>query len=157
MKKIVIAALLLMVSACGGGASQSNKWNSLEIQNVSNGEVLSVKSVLNGRPTLLSLWSVTCTPCKRELPWLQKLSESNNTVQIVGVDIGDDVADIKEFASNLHLSISIYRDEMSDMLAALNVAQVPATFAIDSSGEIVWKHLGAVTYEDLTAQVAKLS
>lgn len=151
VRKFVLAAALLIASC--GGETQSASWTSIDIQEVSSGQQTTMKDVLDGRPTFVSLWSVTCTPCKRELPWLQKIADDHKDIQVVGIDIGDDLVDIKEFSASLHLTFPNYRDELGGMLAALEVAQVPATFAIDEKGAIVWRHLGALTYEALQNRI----
>lgn len=153
MKKLIFAAALLLTS-CGGSTQSS--WTSLDIQDVATEQHTTMKSVLDGRPTFVSLWSVTCTPCKRELPWLQKIADEHKEINIVGIDIGDDVDDIKEYATSLQLTFPIYRDELGGMLSLLKVAQVPATFAVDARGDIVWKHLGALTYDSLQQQLTKM-
>lgn len=155
VKKLVIA-LLVLITSCGG-ASKDNAWSQLQVQDVASGNQVSLIDALNGKPTFITLWSVTCTPCKREMPWLQKIADSSKDIGVVGVDIGDDVADIKSFVSSLQLTFPIYRDELGEMLSLLKVTQVPVTFAVNSAGEIVWKHLGALTYEELQKQVLQMS
>lgn len=153
MKKLFLC-LVLFATSCGG-ASQQSEWSSIKVQNVASRKIISVDDLLNNRLTIVSLWSVTCTPCRRELPWLQKIYTENTSIQIVGIDIGDNVADIKEFTSALHLTFPIFRDELGAMLSAMKIAQVPATFAVRSDGVVVWKHLGALTYSELQRQIKK--
>ncbi len=154
MKRFFVVAALFL-AACG--ASQTfREWTSLEVQNVATGETTAMKEVLNEKPTFITLWSVTCQPCRREMPWLQKIADQNDDFDVIGIDIGDDVSAINEFTSEINVTFPMYRDEMGDMLAALNVTQVPVTFAVSSKGEIVWKNLGAMTLEDLRAQLSKM-
>lgn len=154
MKRLfVIVALVL--TACGSGQA-ANEWSSLDVQNVMTGETTAMKVVLRDKPTFITLWSVTCQPCRREMPWLQKIADQNDEFDVIGVNIGDDRDAINAFTSDIKVTFPMYRDELGDMLTALNVTQVPVTFAVDSKGDIVWKNLGAMTLEDLQAQLTKM-
>lgn len=154
MKRLVFGAVMFL-AACGGG-NVANDWTSLDVQNVATGETTAMKAVLKDKPTFVTLWSVTCEPCRREMPWLQEIATENSEFDVVGIDIGDDLDAINEFTSEIKVTFPMYRDEMGDMLAALNVTQVPVTFAVNKDGEIVWKNLGAMTLEDLQQQLAKM-
>ena len=154
MKRLLLAGVLLL-SACGGG-STAKDWASLEVQNVASGQTTVMKAVLKDKPTFITLWSVTCQPCRREMPWLQEIASNNDKFDVLGVNIGDDLDAIQEFVSEIKVTFPMYRDELGDMLTALNVTQVPVTFAVNSKGEIVWKNLGAMTLNDLQAQLAKM-
>jgi thiol-disulfide isomerase/thioredoxin len=154
MKRLLLAGVLLL-SACGGG-STAKDWASLEVQNVASGQTTVMKAVLKDKPTFITLWSVTCQPCRQEMPWLQEIASNNDKFDVLGVNIGDDLDAIQEFVSEIKVTFPMYRDEVGDMLTALNVTQVPVTFAVNSKGEIVWKNLGAMTLNDLQAQLAKM-
>lgn len=154
MKRLFLVAALFL-GACGSGSGPS-QWTDLDIQNVSTGDVTSVQDVLQGQPTFITLWSVTCQPCRREMPWLEKISKEHEEIDVVGIDIGDDIDDIKAFTSEIGVTFPMYRDELGDVLSALEVSQVPVTFAVNAQGEITWKNLGAMTYEDLQAQLQKM-
>ena len=154
MKRLIVAAALLL-SACGSGQA-SKDWSSLDVQNVATGETTAMKAALRDKPTFITLWSVTCQPCRREMPWLQKIADQNSEFDVIGVNIGDDRDAINEFTSEIKVTFPMYRDELGDMLSALNVTQVPVTFAVNKKGAIVWKNLGAMTLEDLQAQLTKM-
>ena len=154
MKRFFVLATLVL-AACGSGSRQS-QWTNLEIQNVSTGDVMTVKDVLQGQPTFITLWSVTCQPCRREMPWLEKIAKEHEEIDVVGIDIGDDINDIKTFTSEIGVTFPMYRDELGDVLSALEVSQVPVTFAVNAQGDITWKNLGAMTFEDLEAQLQKM-
>ncbi len=154
MKRLLLAGVLLL-SACGGG-STAKDWASLEVQNVASGQTTVMKAVLKDKPTFITLWSVTCQPCRQEMPWLQEIASNNDKFDVLGVNIGDDLDAIQEFVSEIKVTFPMYRDEVGDMLTALNVTQVPVTFAVNSKGEIVWKNLGAMTLKDLQTQLQKM-
>lgn len=154
MKRFVLAVALVL-SACGGGEA-ATEWTSLPVQDVATSESTSVKSVLSGKPTFVTLWSVTCQPCRREMPWLQEIADAHDEFDVIGVNIGDELDAITDFTSEIKVSFPMYRDELGDMLAALNVTQVPVTFAVSSTGQIVWKNLGAMTLADLQSQLEKM-
>jgi len=154
MKRLLVIAALAL-AACGSGQA-ADGWSSLEVQNVATGETTAMKAALRDKPTFITLWSVTCQPCRREMPWLQKIADQDDEFDVIGVNIGDDRDAINAFTSDIKVTFPMYRDELGDMLTALSVTQVPVTFAVNSKGEIVWKNLGAMTLEDLQQQLAKM-
>lgn len=116
-----------------------------------DGESTSIGETLGERPMLASLWAVWCQPCRRELPELQRIADSDADVDVVAINIGDDPNRIATYFDEMSLRIPVLIDEMGDLLTALDVGTVPATVLFSASGDILWRHLGAVS----AAQVAE--
>lgn len=114
------------------------------------GDATTIQEYLGERPVLASLWAVWCQPCRRELPELQRISASDVEVDVLAINIGDDPQRIEEYFAEMSLELPVVIDDMGDLLTALDVGTVPATVLFDSSGEILWRHLGAVSAEQVS-------
>ncbi|MFM8870790.1 MAG: TlpA family protein disulfide reductase [Actinomycetota bacterium] len=150
MKQLLVAAVLLL-AGCSSNSQAS--WQTAEVKDLDNGAVVVLGEVLPQTTSIVTLWSVWCVPCRQELPHLERLEESDGAISVVGINIGDDEASTREFLNELGVTFANYRDEDAALLTSLKVPAVPATFIVDSKQEIVWKHLGALNQDDLTAAI----
>lgn len=140
-KLVLVLAVLVTVSACGGGDDES--LDRIPLLTLT-GETTSLSDVRTDAPLVVALWAVWCQPCRRELPELQAIDASDRNVDVVAVNIGDDVDAIEVFTDELGLEIPVLRDEDGDLLSALGVPSVPATYVIGPDGVVSWQHIGAV-------------
>jgi thiol-disulfide isomerase/thioredoxin len=92
---------------------------------------------MTGSVLVLNTWATWCEPCRQELPWLQRLYESNKDRGLVAVaiNVGDRPVNAIPFADDLGLSmpIGIYRDEMTPTLFPHSV---PSLLVADRLGRV---------------------
>ena len=150
MKQLLVAAMLLLAGCSSNGQAS---WQTAEVKDLDSGAVVVLGEVLPQTTTIVTLWSVWCVPCRQELPHLEKLKKSDGAISVVGINIGDDESSTREFLDELGVTFANYRDEDASLLTALKVPAVPATFIIDAEQKIVWKHLGALNQDDLSAAI----
>jgi peroxiredoxin len=115
-------------------------------------------SDLRGNAVLLNVWATWCIPCRKELPELQALHTKfvDKGLRVVGVSVdeGSDDAAVREFAQQFGITYTIVRDPHTDVYNAFAIPGVPASFLIDRSGKVAWRHLGPFTSTDPTLQKA---
>lgn len=140
---VILVAVAMSCRNNGGGDSSPA---AAEVGLVTmDGDRTSIADELGGRPLLASLWAIWCQPCRRELPELQRIAESNTSVDVLAVNIGDDPDGIRSYFDDMSLELPVAIDDVGDLLTALDVGTVPATVLFGSDGTILWSHLGAVT------------
>jgi len=109
-----------------------------ELQDAS-GQIVRL-SDLRGRPVLLNLWASWCSPCKAEMPAMQKVYEtyapSGFTILAVNTTFQDDRANALAFAKNLGLTFPLLFDSDGNVARQYRVNAMPTTFFIDSKGII---------------------
>jgi len=97
---------------------------------------------------LLNVFASWCVPCREEHPVLMELSKVSG-VAVLGLDYKDTPENARRFLGTFG---NPYRKVGADVsgLAGLDfgVYGVPETFAIDATGRIVAKHVGALTMAD---------
>jgi len=112
--------------------------------------------MLKGEVWLLNIWASWCSGCQVEHPVLNELAKQN-LVSIVGFDYKDTNAQAKAWLAKLG---NPYRLVVTDQKGLVGfdygVYGVPETFFIDKKGIIRYKHIGPVSYKDLTEKIIPL-
>ena len=118
---------------------------SFSIQDV-NGKVINLQS-LKGKKLFVNLWASWCGPCKREMPSIEKLSQSldNNKVQFVMISLDDEFDFAKKFISSKGYKLPVYYPVEAPP-ALFNVQGIPATFIFNENGELVKRIDGSENY-----------
>lgn len=107
-------------------------------------------------PMLINLWATWCTPCKRELPDLQRVYvDPTTTVRIVGVNIGDDESSVREYTDKIGVTFEQFLDFDGTIETALRVSSLPATALIGADGKVITVHQGVLDEVGIRALIAQ--
>ena len=106
---------------------------------------------LKGKVVLINFWATWCPPCRREMPSMERLSETleGEAFTVLAVDVGEDADTITTFTSQLDttLSFPILLDTRSHAMQAWKVAGLPTTFLVDKQGRIVARAIGGREFD----------
>lgn len=103
-----------------------------------------------GKVVFLNLWATWCSPCRAEMPGIQKLYDKMDHDQIIFVmlSIDKDVNKDKVIKFINDRSFSFPAFMPSGYLSnQLNVPSIPTTFVISKEGKIVVKEVGMKNYD----------
>jgi peroxiredoxin len=111
------------------------------------GKIVSVRSLLSGKPMIISYWSISCKPCIQELNAINDAlaewrEEAAVDVLAVSVDDARQKAIAKSLASSRGWEFTCVYDENQDLKRAMNVSLTPQSFVVDAEGNIVFSHSG---------------
>ncbi|MCO6430085.1 MAG: TlpA family protein disulfide reductase [Deltaproteobacteria bacterium] len=101
-------------------------------------------SDLRGKVVYLDFWASWCGPCKRSLPWMNKLKrqfgEERLHVLAVNLDTDKDDAErlLKETASNIPVAF----DAAGSVAELYRLTTMPTSFLIDGSGKVLQVYEG---------------
>ena len=116
----------------------------------------------SGRALLCNFWATWCAPCREEIPLLvaAKQKAPPSRLELVGIAI-DSVDKVREFSANYRINYPVLVGDASTIGLLRSLGNggggLPYTLALDPSGAIVQRHLGALTEADLRQVVARLS
>lgn len=111
------------------------------------GKLVSVRSLAQGKPMIISYWSIACKPCIQELNAINdSLAEWREEADLVVVAVSVDDARLKASAKAIASSrgwefVCVY-DENQTLKRAMNVSLTPQSFVVDANGNIIYSHSG---------------
>jgi thiol-disulfide isomerase/thioredoxin len=111
-----------------------------------------------GKPIILNFWASWCPPCKAEMPDFEEAYKKyGDEVEFMMVNLTDGYQETlqkaKEHVSSNGYTFPIYFDTESSGAYAYNISSVPATYVIDTEGNIVAHAIGMMTAEDLETAI----
>lgn len=107
-----------------------------------DGTTTSLRDQLGDRPLLVNLWSYTCVPCIREMPWLEAVNDDDDRVTVIGVNQQDQVGRAAEFARETGITYPWYLDGAGDVGYHGRSVGLPDTYLFSADGELLGAKLG---------------
>ncbi len=153
MNKILKAALaiilvsVLLITSCFGVTEQEakigNRAPNFKLPNL-EGQSISLKD-FQGKTVLLNFWATWCSPCRKEMPYIQEIFEewSNRDLVILAINVGESQAKVESFLQSNNLSFPVLLDTKKTVAVKYNIQFYPTTFFIDKDGIIQLKIIGA--------------
>ena len=105
-----------------------------------------------GRWVLLNFWATWCTPCREEMPTLQRLADTHaDHLTVLGINMREETTLIQPFLDELDITFPILLQPDNDTLLAYRVRGLPLTFLVDPEGHLVWQQMGPLQSTALEA------
>lgn len=115
-------------------------------------------SDFRGQPVIINFWATWCPPCRAEMPDFQELYESED-VEILAVNLTESeqsVEGVQDFVDELGLTFPIPMDEETIVSQMYEVQSYPTSYMIDSEGKVQFVARGAINYDIMQSELAKL-
>jgi thiol-disulfide isomerase/thioredoxin len=107
-----------------------------------------------GGPVVLNLWASWCTPCRAEMPSLDRAAIGHPGVSFVGVAVEDDAAAARDFADEVAVSYPLGIDD-GQVLDDYPVTGLPTTWFIDEDGTIVGQVIGEMNEPEIDSYLRR--
>ena len=164
---MIAAAIVLLATACSGGAADSETQAPASVETVydfnialyQGGDQLGSETVavsdLRGQPVVLNFWAGLCPPCRAEMPEFQEFAdEYEGRATLVGVDLGQSFAlgtEVEAIALLGELGVTYPAGAPDDenLARELGVLGLPATFFVAADGSLHRKWQGVLNGEKL--------
>lgn len=110
---------------------------------------------LRGQHVLVNFWATWCVPCRKEMPYLQAISEKHSEQLVVlGVNLNEEAERIHPFVDDMALTFPILLDPTDELLQEHNVRGLPVSFVVGPEGEVVYRRIGEILPEEFDAWLA---
>jgi thiol-disulfide isomerase/thioredoxin len=109
-----------------------------------NGKLQSL-SALKGRVVVLNFWATWCSPCRKEMPSLERLYNRfrGRGLEFLAVDIEENRGDVAVFVKDYGLNFPVVLDASGKISDIYGIRSIPTTFIIDRDGSIIAAAVGA--------------
>ncbi len=128
------------------------------------GKAVNTSSLGFTGPVVISFWATWCAPCKKELNAINDIYETwqeKTGVNLVAVSIDDEKtkSQVPVYVNGKAWDFLVLMDPNGDFKRAMGVNNVPHTFLVDQSGNIVYSHNNYAPgdEEKLYAEILKLT
>lgn len=99
---------------------------------------------------LVNVWATWCTPCREEMPSIQRLYREyrDHGLRVVAVSVDDagQQESIREFVEEFDLTFDILHDDAGAILDTFQMLGLPGTYLIDPEGRIRDKVIGGADW-----------
>jgi len=105
-----------------------------------------------GKLVIVNFWATWCAPCKKEMPSLDKLSQSKkfNNLEVFAVNMENpNTTKTKKFFADLNIKkLSIFFDSNLNFVKKFKLKGVPTTILINKEGAEFARIIGEVNFMD---------
>ena len=100
-------------------------------------------SDLKGKVVLIDAWATWCGPCRATMPTVQKLYDEFKDKGLEVVAVSDESPTvIQKFVKESLYTYPIYVDADASLNTGFKIVEIPATFVIDRSGNVIYEGHG---------------
>jgi thiol-disulfide isomerase/thioredoxin len=145
---IIGAAMLLFYSSQFDTLPKGAKPQFPAKMQLLNGQVLEA-TALPRKPLVVNFWATWCPPCRQELPQFAQVSRRYaDTVLFLGIAVDSPISELNRFQSDFQISYPIVLGT-NEMLRAWKAETLPTTYFLNTAGEVVRAHRGALSEQEL--------
>jgi thiol-disulfide isomerase/thioredoxin len=108
------------------------------------GQPIELKNSLGKNVVLLDFWATWCGPCIQAMPEVDEVAKKFTDKGLVfyAVNVGEDVATVKEFLSQSKLEIPVAMNTDNKIAEMYRVEGIPQTVLIGKDGKVQVVHIG---------------
>jgi thiol-disulfide isomerase/thioredoxin len=123
---------------------------------------------LRGRVVVLDYWATWCVPCRRELPYLERVQERFSKLPDVVFyavsypkgdtpgDQGDTPDQAQRFFRENGYRLALAFDTAGEVNEVFSVSRLPTLLILDRSGGVRFRHAGFIGSEDFVGTVSSV-
>lgn len=92
--------------------------------------------------TVVDFAAAWCEPCYKALPRLQDLASEHPSVRFLVVSVDEEKEGRDQLIRDLEIQLPVIWDEKHTLVEQFHPKGFPATYVLDSAGQVVYEHIG---------------
>jgi thiol-disulfide isomerase/thioredoxin len=116
-------------------------------------------SKMKGKVVLINFWATWCGPCRAEIPGFLEIYEKykGKGLEIVGISLDEEGwRVVTPFVQRFKINYPVVIGDGKVARAYGNIEAIPASFFVDKKGNIVERHIGYLSKENLEKKIKPL-
>jgi len=150
---LIMAILALLGSALSCDSSSPSEAPDFTLPTLTGGNV--TLSDLQGTPIVLNFWSISCSYCRQQLPYLENVAQqAEGQVKVIAVNMVDNAASVQDFFGDYEPTMIVALDGNGEVFVDYcqnfdnSRTFIPFTLLIDGEGMVQYKRIGAFASEE---------
>ena len=113
-----------------------------------NGKSVKLSEYLNKGPVLINFWATWCSPCKKEMVFLNQFERryKDNGLSILSISIYSQksLSHVRSYIRANNYTYDVFLDPNRQVFKKLNGNLMPTNVLIDKNGKVLWRHYGYI-------------
>ncbi|NQS97285.1 MAG: TlpA family protein disulfide reductase [candidate division Zixibacteria bacterium] len=145
MNRYILTLTLIIFIFAGFSSAEDFSAVNFTLDDIDGGLFI-LEDHLGEGPVLINFWATWCTPCKHELPHLQKLFEQYEEQGFLVITISEDTpksqSKVKPYVRSRRFTFPVLLDPNGDVLRLFQGSSLPYQVLLDRQGNIIETHQG---------------
>ncbi len=111
-----------------------------------DGKQVNLDKLLDKGPVVLIFWATWCSPCRHEMPLVEKtyreFKDAGISFAAISLDSKRSVEKVRAFLKGRNLTLPVYLDASGKVARFFKVQAIPTTIIITKQHEIVYRERG---------------
>ena len=113
-----------------------------------NGRTVTLSEYLKKGPVLINFWAPWCSPCKKEMVYLDKFErkykDEGLSILSISVDSQKSLSHVRSYIRANDYIYDVFLDPNRQVFKKLNGNLMPTNVLIDTEGKVLWRHYGYI-------------
>ncbi|MBN2702339.1 MAG: TlpA family protein disulfide reductase [Methylohalobius sp. ZOD2] len=134
--------VLLMIGL--SGYAQAAPVPDCVLTTLDGGESRQLREIQQGKVVYVDFWASWCTSCAQAFKFLNAVESDlrDRGFAVIGVNLDENRADAVNFLERFPPRFTVLADAEAQCAKAFGVQGMPASYLIDRTGEVRYRHLG---------------
>ena len=113
-----------------------------------NGRSVKLSEYLNKGPVLINFWATWCSPCKKEMVFLnqfeRRYKDNGLSILSISIDSQKSLSHVRSYIRANNYTYDVFLDPNRQVFKKLNGNLMPTNVLIDKNGKVLWRHYGYI-------------